>query len=203
MIGSSLSHFKITTKLGEGGMGVVWGAEDVDLHRPVALKVLSTETMARDDMRARFMREARTAAALNHPNICTIYEVGEVDQVPFIAMERIEGSGLDARLSEAEPLPLKELVRIEPHIPLRLDLVDQLGAEGARHQDAQSFLDRAAAKDVDIGAIGPIQPHRVEHRRTAIPERLRQGAHRRQRPIHAAGPESRSGQREIALTVYG
>jgi len=106
MIGSTLSHFRITSKLGEGGMGVVWGAEDLDLHRPVALKVLSDETLAREDMRVRFMREARTAAALNHSNICTIYEVGEVDQVPFIAMELIEGSSLEARLGDSDQLAL-------------------------------------------------------------------------------------------------
>ncbi len=115
MIGSTLSHFRITSKLGEGGMGVVWGAEDTDLHRPVALKVLSDETLAREDMRARFMREARTAAALNHPNICTIYEVGEVDRVPFIAMELIEGSSLEKRLSERQ-LALSELLRIATQI---------------------------------------------------------------------------------------
>ena len=79
-------------------MGEVWRAEDIDLHRPVALKVLTKETLARDDMRARFMREARTAAALNHPNICTIHQVGEVDQGPFIAIELIEGTDLRAAL---------------------------------------------------------------------------------------------------------
>ncbi|TNF80531.1 MAG: tetratricopeptide repeat protein [Acidobacteria bacterium] len=112
MIGTTLSHFKITAKLGEGGMGEVWAAEDIDLHRPVALKVLAKETLEREDMRARFLREARTAAALNHPNICTIYEVGEVDQVPFIAMELVEGTGLDSCLGGAEPLALKEVVRL-------------------------------------------------------------------------------------------
>ena len=97
-------------------MGVVWGAEDLDLHRPVALKVLSAETLERDDMRARFMREARTAAALNHTNICTIYEVGEVDQVPFIAMELVEGSSLETRLGGREQLALPELLRIATQI---------------------------------------------------------------------------------------
>ena len=142
MIGSTLSHFRITSKLGEGGMGVVWGAEDVDLHRPVALKVLSDETLAREDMRARFMREARTAAALNHPNICTIYEVGEVDGVPFIAMEKIEGSGLDARVSGGEALPLNELVRI------------------ARRRDDLVVLDADLASDCRVRAFELAFPER-------------------------------------------
>jgi non-specific serine/threonine protein kinase len=132
MIGRTLSHFEITAKLGEGGMGVVWRAEDVDLHRPVALKVLAAETLARDDMRDRFMREARTAAALNHPNICTIYEVGEVDQVPFIAMELIDGESLDARLAQTEPLGLEELVRLGIEVAQGLAAAH---AQGIVHRD--------------------------------------------------------------------
>ncbi len=108
-------------------MGEVWGAEDVDLHRPVALKVLAKETLERPDMRARFLREARTAAALNHPNICTIYEVGEVDDVPFIAMERIDGEGLDARMSGVEPLSLNELLGIGAQIAEGMAAAHQVG----------------------------------------------------------------------------
>jgi len=156
VIGTTLSHFRIVDKLGEGGMGVVWGAEDVDLHRPVALKVLSSETLARDDMRARFMREARTAAALNHPNICTIYEVGEVDEVPFIAMERIEGSGLDARLSGGEALPLNELVKIAVQIAEGLAAAH---ARGIVHRDLKpGNVMLARGKQVKILDFGLAKP---------------------------------------------
>ncbi|MGB3562680.1 MAG: protein kinase, partial [Thermoanaerobaculia bacterium] len=112
--------------------GEVWRADDIDLHRPVAFKVLSKETLAREDMRARFMREARTAAALNHPNICTIYEVGEVDQMPFIAMELIEGTGLDSHLGGTEPLAPKEVVRLAVQIGEGLAAAH---AQGIVHRD--------------------------------------------------------------------
>jgi TolB-like protein/Tfp pilus assembly protein PilF len=156
MIGSTLSHFRIDSKLGEGGMGVVWGAEDTDLHRRVALKVLSDETMAREDMRARFLREARTAAALNHPNICTIYEVGEVDQVPFIAMELIEGTGLDSRLGAGEQLPLKELLQIAVQIA---DGLAAAHAGGIVHRDLKPgnvmLTDDGQVKILDFGLAKP------------------------------------------------
>jgi TolB-like protein/Tfp pilus assembly protein PilF/tRNA A-37 threonylcarbamoyl transferase component Bud32 len=159
VIGETLSHFKITSKLGEGGMGVVWGADDVDLHRPVALKVLSSETLERADMRARFMREARTAAALNHPSICTIYEVGEVDEVPFIAMERIDGKGLDARLSESDPLALKELVRIAVKVAEGLAAAH---GQGIVHRDLKPgnvmLTEDGLVKILDFGLAKPQGP---------------------------------------------
>ena len=159
MIGTTLSHFRITAKLGEGGMGVVWRAEDLDLQRPVALKVLSADTLAREDMRARFLREARTAAALNHPNICTIYEVGEVDQVPFIAMELIEGSTLESRLRQGEQLPLPEIVR------LAVGIAEGLAAAHGRgivHRDLKPgnvmLTADAQVKILDFGLAKPQGP---------------------------------------------
>ena len=157
MIGSTLSHFRITAKLGEGGFGVVWQAEDTDLHRPVALKVLSASTVTRDDMRARFMREARTAAALNHANICTIYEVGEVNGQPFIAMELIEGEGLDARLSKGEPLALDELIRIALRVTRGMAAAH---AQGIVHRDLKPANVMLTAdgevKVLDFGLAKPL-----------------------------------------------
>ena len=107
MIGQTISHYKITEKLGEGGMGVVYKAEDIRLERTVALKFLGSSALQDDESKARFIHEAKAAAALNHPNICTIYEIDQADGQPFIAMECIEGTSVKQKV-ESRPLPLDE-----------------------------------------------------------------------------------------------
>ncbi len=111
MIGKQLSHFKILSKLGEGGMGVVYRARDENLGREVALKVLPPESMASEERRLRFLREARTAAAVTHRHIATIHEVDEADGVVFIAMELVEGDTLTDRIG-GKALSMRDGLRI-------------------------------------------------------------------------------------------
>ncbi len=103
MVGQTIAHYKITAKLGAGGMGEVYRAHDQQLDRDVALKLLPANSFSDPAARARLLREARSAAALNHPNICTIYDVGEADDHAYIAMEIVEGQSLSARLAQGAP----------------------------------------------------------------------------------------------------
>ena len=105
MIGRTISHYKVLSELGRGGMGVVYKAEDTKLRRTVALKFPPVDKLASEEEKARFVREAQAAAALNHPNICTVYEIDEADGHTFIAMEFVEGLSVKEK-SRARPLPL-------------------------------------------------------------------------------------------------
>jgi eukaryotic-like serine/threonine-protein kinase len=111
MVGKTISHYRILEKLGEGGMGVVYRAEDTRLRRTVALKFLSGTALATEDNKARFLHEAQAAASLDHPNICGIFEIGEAEGRLFMAMPFIEGSGLDERIAEG-PRPVIEILEI-------------------------------------------------------------------------------------------
>ena len=111
MVGQTISHYRITEKLGEGGMGVVYKAEDTSLDRPVALKFLAPHLVQETEIRKRFEREAKAAAALNHPNVCTVHEIAEAQGRTFIAMAFLEGEGLDKKI-EAGPLTLKDALEI-------------------------------------------------------------------------------------------
>ena len=111
MVGRTISHYKILSELGRGGMGIVYKAEDIRLERTVALKFLSSSALEDDQSKARFIHEAKAAAALNHPNICTIHEIDEADGQLFIAMEYIEGTSVKRKV-ESRPLRLDEALDI-------------------------------------------------------------------------------------------
>ena len=167
MIGQTLSHYKIIEKLGEGGMGEVYLAEDSRLDRKVALKILPQHLSERAELRERFEREARAVSSLNHPHICTLYDIGEQDGIHYLVMEHLEGETLAARL-EKGALPLEQTLQYAIQVA---DALDKAHRQGVVHRDLKPgniMLTKNGAKLLDFG-LAKLQATETPTNLSALP----------------------------------
>jgi len=167
MVGKTISHYKIIEKLGQGGMGEVYLAEDSRLDRKVALKILPQHLSERAELRERFEREARAVSSLNHPHICTLYDIGEQDGIHYLVMEHLVGETLEARLAKGA-LPLEQTLEYAIQIA---DALDKAHRQGVVHRDLKPgniMLVKSGAKLLDFG-LAKLQAAETPTNLSALP----------------------------------
>ena len=167
MLGKTISHYKIIEKLGQGGMGEVYLAEDSRLDRKVALKILPQHLSDRAELRERFEREARAVSSLNHPHICTLHDIGEQDGIHYLVMEHLVGETLEARL-EKGALPLEQTLEYAIQIA---DALDKAHRQGVVHRDLKPgniMLVKSGAKLLDFG-LAKLQAAETPTNLSALP----------------------------------
>ena len=161
--GTTLGPYEIQAPLGAGGMGEVYAATDTRLDRTVAIKVLPEHVASDPDLKLRFEREAKTVAALSHPNICPVFDVGSQDGIDFLVMEYLEGETLAQRL-EKGALPLDQALQIAIEIA---DALDKAHRQGIVHRDLKPgniMLTKSGAKLLDFGLSRQVKPGKGESR---------------------------------------
>ncbi len=173
--GARLGAFEITAAIGAGGMGEVYRARDTRLNRTVAIKVLPHAVAADPPSRERFEREARAVAALTHPHICTLHDIGRLDGIDFLVMEYVEGETLAARLTKG-PLPLEQALARAIEIASALDRAHRAGIVHRDIKPGNIMLTKAGAKLLDFGIAKAFAPAKAggettEHRAPDLTER--------------------------------
>src|SRR6185436_12657104 len=174
MVGKAFGHYQVLDKLGAGGMGEVYRARDSRLGRDVALKVLPSHAASDPQLKERFVREAQIVSALNHPNICTLHDVGSDDTTSYLVMELLEGETLAHRL-ERGPLRLEAALRTGSEIASALDRAHRAGVVHRDLKPSNVMLTRGGAKVLDFGiaklTAGPSTPTAGDAFPTALPTR--------------------------------